>query len=191
MLDELGPANPAALVHALDREPDQQQRTVLAERLVEWLGGDPEPILSALPTLNRALPQMLTVLRKSGADVGSDPRLVPMLEDSRSTVRLRTLELIGPHLTVDRLGDLLADPAPQVRRSALTLLSERGTEDSVARLGRLLESASSEEQAVVVAALSRTGAGKRYLHDLTADWKAFLTADGRNLRRLIERATSS
>ena len=73
----------------------------------------------------------------------------------------------------------------------MTLLSERGTEDSVARLGRLLESASSEEQAVVVAALSRTGAGKRYLHDLTADWKAFLTADGRNLRRLIERATST
>lgn len=190
MLDELGPSNPAALVHAIDAEPDQQQRTMLAERLVGWLDGDPEPILVALPMLHRGVPQVLTALRRTGADVGRDPRLVPMLDDSRSTVRQRTLELVGPHLSIDQLGDLLADPAPQVRRIALTLLSERGSEASVARLGRMLESASTEEQAVVVAALGRSAAGTRYLKDLAADWKAFLTADGRTLRRLIERATS-
>ncbi|NND85303.1 MAG: hypothetical protein HKN46_09170 [Acidimicrobiia bacterium] len=191
MLDELGPANPVALVHAVDVEPDMAQRTLLAERLVEWLEGNAEPILSALPVLNRGLPQVLTVLRKSGADVGRDPRLLPMLEDSRSTVRQRTLELVGPHLSADQLGDLLTDPAPQIRRIALTHLSERGSKDSVARLGRMLEYASSEEQAVVVAALGRSAAGKEYLKELTVDWRAFLTADGRTLRRLIERATSS
>ena len=190
MLEELGPANPAALVRAIDAEPDQKQRTVLAERLAGWLEGDPEPILSALPVLNRGLPQVLTVLRRSGAEVGRDPRLLPMLEDSRSTVRQRALELVGPHLSVEQLGEFLTDPAPQIRRIALTHLSERGSPDSVARLGRMLESASTEEQAVVVAALGRSEAGKQYLKELTVDWKAFLTSEGRTLRRLIERATS-
>lgn len=190
MLDELGPANPAALVAAIDSEPDQQQRTRLAERLVDWLDGDPEPILSALPVLNRGLPQVLTVLRKTDAEVGTDPRLLALLDDSRSTVRLRTMELVAEHLSVEQLGDLLSDQAPQVRRIALTVLSERGTADSVARLGRMLESASAEEQAVVVAALGRSDAGRQYLKELAADWKAFLTADGRTLRRLIERALS-
>lgn len=107
-------------VLADDTDHVRQLAAADPDALVAALGQAPDPAV------------IIGALRAAGFR-GNDPRLVELVDSDRFAARADLLELVGPSLGVERLGRLLVDPDPAVRRSAAEWL-QRGRTPAGARL---------------------------------------------------------
>lgn len=187
LLGWLAPGHGAAVVMAMEPEEMEGKREVIASNLMSWLDGDVEPLLDALPALDRSVPTVLAVLGRSGADVGSDERVRALTKAPRAEVRLLALELCIDSLPFEELGPLLTDAAGQVRRQAYRRLAAEGSRQSIDMLAKALESASDEERLAIASALARSTEGISYLRSLASGWRTKLTARGRADQALVSK----
>lgn len=185
LLGRLAPGHGSAVVMALEPEEMEGKREAVSAHLLTWLGGDVGPLLDTLPVLDRAVPNVLGLLGRSGVDVGSDERVQDLTRAPRAEVRLLALELCIEALAIEQLGTLLSDAAGQVRRQAYRKLASDGSRRAIAMLAEALGSASDEERLAIASALAHSTEGIAYLRSLATGWHARLTARGRADRALV------
>lgn len=170
----------------MDRDPSRvigplSEAGESGEALAGLAGDDPEALLGALDSVED--PMQIIVALKSAGYRGSDPRLVALLESDRHG-RSEVLLLVGPSLGVERLGRLLEDDDPAVRRQAAELLRRGRTEFGMNLLFERLESESidDEERAAIAHLLAATSDGAKRLEGIAGKASLLLSGTGRKVR---------
>ncbi len=185
LLDGLGPADPLAVVTALESEEFDGKREPIVAGVARWLGDDVDVVLRALPSLERAVPAFLAMLKRLRVEVGSDERVRAFLGDHRPEVRLAALDVCGGSMSVRDLAAFLDDPAGQVRRHVHRALAQDASPEAIGALAHALAGASEEERLTIASALAKSTGGVAYLRSLAKGWRASLTATGRANRDLV------
>ncbi len=185
LLDNLAPANPLAVVQALELEELDGKREPIAVDLPVWLGGNLSPVLDSLPAMDRSVGVLLGVVKRTGVDVRGVEAIKARLEDHRPEVRLLALELCGGSLTATELAELLVDASGAVRRHVHRRLAADGSPEATAALAEAMDLASDEERLAIAGALARSNEGVAYLRSLTVGWRSVLTSRGRANRDLV------
>jgi hypothetical protein len=171
----------------MDRDPSRvlgplSEAGESGEALAGLAGDDPEALLASLGAVADPM-QIVLALKQSGYR-GADPRLVSLLDDPDVHGRSEVLLLVGPSLGVERLGRLLDDGDPAVRRQAAELLrrgrTEYGTNLLLERLQA--EETDDDERIAIAHLLAATSDGAKRLETLATKAGLLLSGTGRKVR---------
>lgn len=171
----------------MDRDPARvlgplSEAGETGEALAGLAGDDPEALLAALESV--ADPIQIVVALKAAGYRGADPRLVSILDDMGAHGRSEVLLLVGPSLGVERLGRLLSDDDPGVRRQAAELLRRGRTTFGMNLLFEKFEAADvdDDERLAIAHLLAATSDGASHLESVAGRAGLLLTGTGRRIR---------
>ena len=142
LLEALGTVPVESLLELLAGESDLRRRRTLIEMLTELCTEDADPVLRRLDDPRWYFVRNLVVVLGRSRDPRAAAAVVPLTTHPDDRVRreaLRSLHMLGSGEDVEPIVEALADPAPNVRRAAATILRSLQVDNLVEVVSEMLK----------------------------------------------------